>query len=150
MLARRNPIRDFYSLRRAMDDIFNETLTGLEHPASWDMAMDVSETEDGYTIRASVPGAKADDIEITYNNNTLTVRGETREEETREGEKYHLRERRYGSFSRSIMLPTRVNADQINADYQDGILTIHLPKAEEARPRRIEVRGGGEEKVIEG
>jgi HSP20 family protein len=107
--------------------------------------MDVSESEDSYDIHVSLPGANPDDIEITMNNNTLTIRGEVSSDEEREEHTYHIRERRFGSFVRSITLPSNVNVDQVDTNYDNGVLHIRLPKAEEARPKRIQVgaaRGG--------
>ena len=150
MLARRDPFRDMLSLRRTMDDLFDSAIVGWQGPSNWDLALDVSENEDEYTVKASIPGVKPEDLDITYNNNTLTIKGETKAEEEKEGEQFHIRERRYGSFSRSVVLPSRVNADEISADYQDGVLKVHLPKSEEAKPRRISVEGGEQKKVIEG
>lgn len=153
MLTRRNPFRDLFEMRRTMDRFLEDTLGGSEdYPFTYGMyvPMDVSETDDAYTVKASLPGIKPENIDITYSGNTLTVRGETRSEEEKEGEKYHVRERRVGSFARSITLPTSVNANNIDARYEDGILTLHLPKAEEAKPKRIQIQAGGGSKVLEG
>jgi HSP20 family protein len=95
-----------------------------------------------------VPGIKPEDLDITVTKNTLTIKGEVRQEEEKEEERYHLRERRYGRFARSITLPTSVDADEIEANYENGVLTLRLPKTEEVKPKRIEVKSG--EKLLEG
>lgn len=153
MLSRRDPFREFMSLRRAMDlaleDVVSDTET--EWPTrTWRIPVDVSETEDEYMVEASVPGMDIDDLEITFNNNVLTIKGEFKAEREEKEETYHLRERRYGTFSRSIAMPSDVDAENIQADYEKGILTLHLPKAEEAKPRRIEIQSGERKKAIEG
>jgi HSP20 family protein len=119
-------------------------------PLSWDLALDVAETDDDFVVKASLPGINPDDLEITYDNNVLTIKGEVKEEKDVEEQRYHLRERRYGSFSRSISLPTTVKADAIEAGYEAGVLTLHLPKAEEAKPKRIPVRSAQAPQMIEG
>jgi HSP20 family protein len=83
---------------------------------------------------------KPDDLDITITNNVLTIKGEYKSDETIEEEQYHLRERRYGSFGRSISLPVTVDADAVDAQYEDGVLTLTVPKMEEAKPRRIAVK----------
>lgn len=109
---------------------------------------DVVETEREIRVVTEMPGLNSKDIEIDVENNVLTVRGEKREERT-EGEqgKYHLAERRYGTFSRSFVLPRDVDSDGIQASFQDGVLTVRVPKSEKARRRRIEIGGEGEARV---
>lgn len=101
---------------------------------------DVVETEKEIRVVTEMPGLKRDHIEIDVENNVLTIRGEKREERT-EGEqgRWHLAERRYGTFSRSFVLPRDVDADNIQAAFQDGVLTVTVPKSEKARRRRIEI-----------
>ncbi len=95
-----------------------------------------------------MPGIDPDDLDITVTKNTLVIKGEMRKEEETEEERYHLRERRYGRFARSITLPTSVDADHIEANYENGVLILYLPKTEEMKPKRIEVHSG--EKMLEG
>ncbi len=104
------------------------------------IALDVSEDEDAYRIVASVPGISPDDIEITMEDDMLTIEGEVSSGADEENVRYHMRERRYGSFKRSIRFPLTVNADAIEADYDLGLLTLTVPKAEIVKPRRIEVK----------
>ena len=103
------------------------------------IALDVTEDEDVYTVVASVPGINPDDIEITMEDDVLTIEGEIASNDEEDTVKYHLRERRYGSFKRSIRFPLTVDADAIDADYDRGLLTLTVPKAEIVKPRRIEV-----------
>jgi HSP20 family protein len=114
------------------------------------LPLDVSENGNEYIVKASLPGVNPDDIEITVNGNTVNIRGETSsEEEQKDGEAFHLRERRFGSFARSISLPTSIDANKIQAHSDNGVLTLEIPKAEEAKPKRIQVQGGGQRKTIE-
>jgi HSP20 family protein len=133
---------------RWMDTPLNALSTW--QPTAWDLALDVVETDEDFVVKASLPGINPEDLEITYNNNLLTIKGEVKEEKDVEEQRYHLRERRYGSFSRSISLPSSVKADAIEASYEAGVLTLHLPKAEEAKPKRIPVQSGQAPKMIEG
>ncbi len=104
---------------------------------------DVVETEREIRVSVEMPGLKRDNIDIDVENNVLTIRGEKREERE-EGEegKYHIAERRYGTFTRSFVLPRDVDAENIQAQFQDGVLNVTIPKSERARRRRIEVGGG--------
>lgn len=104
---------------------------------------EVVETETNLRVLMEIPGVRRDDLEIGLEANVLTVRA-TKHPERNEGDRYHLAERRYGTFSRSFVLPRDVDAEGIDAEYVDGVLRITVPKSEKARRRRIEVRGGGE------
>jgi HSP20 family protein len=105
---------------------------------------DVVETEREIRVITEMPGLKRDNIEVDVENNVLTIRGEKREERTEgEGGKYHLAERRYGTFTRSFVLPRDVDAEGIGASFEDGVLTVSIPKSEKARRRRIEVGANG-------
>ena len=117
---------------------------------------DVMETEKEIRVVTEMPGLKREHIELDVENNVLTIRGEKREERT-EGERgrWHLAERRYGTFSRSFVLPSDVDAENIQASFQDGVLTVTVPKSEKARRRRIEIGGmdgqaqlGGEQQAV--
>ena len=130
----------------AFDQIFNDVFGvtgGRTNGASTLMRApetDVVETEREIRVVTEMPGLKRDNIEIDVENNVLTIRGEKREERT-EGEqgRWHLAERRYGTFSRSFVLPRDVDAEGIQAAFQDGVLTVTVPKSEKARRRRIEI-----------
>lgn len=141
VLTRWDPLQEVLDMRRAMDQIMQRTAT--DGQPQFDLAMDIYETPDAYEIEASMPGIKPEDVDLSLNNNVLTIRGETKAEEDKEGRNYHLRERRSGSFIRSITLPSSINEDAIEAHYDNGILKLRLPKAEEARPKHIEIKHNG-------
>jgi len=138
------------SMRRAMDRLFDRALepSWSETPV-WDLALDVVENKDEFLVKASLPGINPDDLEITFTDNVLTIKGETKEDKEVKEEQYHLRERRQGIFSRSISLPNRVKADAIEAGYDAGVLTLKLPKVEEVKPKRLAIKVDGM-KMIEG
>lgn len=141
-MTRWEPFRELMSMREAMDryfgDAFLRTAGGLEMDGT--LLVDLAQTEDDVIVRASLPGVKPDDIHISVTGDVLTLRGETREEKASEEANYHLRERRYGAFSRTISLPTGVVADKAKADFENGVLTLTLPKAEEHKPKTITVK----------
>ncbi len=147
-ITRWDPWGDMVSLRDAMDNLVAESFVrprseGTGGGAS--LALDIREQGDDYLITAPVPGVQPDDVEITVLGDTLRIRGERREsrEEQREGNRWLLREQRYGMFERSVRLPSTIRADDAKAEFKDGILTVTLPKSEEAKERRIQVRGSG-------
>jgi HSP20 family protein len=137
------PFREMISLREAMDSLFENALIEPRRPGQsgdWGIPLDVTENEDSFVVKASIPGANPEDLEVTVIGDVLSVKGEIKSEAEKENERYHVRERRYGSFSRSVTLPAPVEADQVQADYQNGILTLTLPKTEEVKPKRIAVK----------
>jgi len=152
-IVRWDPIREMVSMRNQMDRLMSDAFSA---PSVWQndeyagymrLALDVTENDENYTVHASVPGINAEDLEISFTENTLTIKGETKDERTDENEKWHLRERRFGSFMRSISLPSAVNADAIEAHFENGVLTLTLPKAEEVKPRRIAIKPNGQKMV---
>ena len=150
-LVQWDPFREMMTLRSAIDRLFDQTFftPGESWQATtWQLPLDVAETENEFIVKASVPGINPDDLEITYTNKTLTIKGELKEEKELDEQRYHLRERRWGSFTRSLALPNPVRPDEIKAHYEAGVLTLSLPKAEEARPKRIAVQSSG--KLLEG
>jgi HSP20 family protein len=145
-IVRWEPFRDFMTLREAMDRLFEESFVGPRRrewlaPTEATLALDMFQTEDSVVVRTSVPGVKPDDIDITISGNTLSISGETKEEEEVKEENYIRRERRYGSFARSIALPEGTDLDNTEASFEDGILTLTIPKAPEAKPKVIKVKG---------
>jgi HSP20 family protein len=154
-IVRWDPFRDMVSMRSQMDRIMDEWLRASNNLESGEngnalrLALDVSENDSDFIVKASVPGIHPEDLDVSFNENMLTIKGELREEHTDENERFHLRERRFGQFVRSISLPVAVDADKIDAHYENGILTLTLPKAEETRPRKISVRGQNDN-VVEG
>jgi HSP20 family protein len=136
-----------------MDRMFDNAFFG--EPLEWrtfsgDLALDVAENENEFLVKASLPGINPDDLDITFSGKTLTIKGEYKAEEEKEDVHYHMRERRYGSFSRSLSLPTPIKSDAIEAKYEAGVLTLHLPKTEEAKPKRIAVGVSEQPQMIEG
>ncbi len=151
MLTRWDPFRDLVTMRRAMDRLMENSLTD-EHDdvtSEWGLPLDVVENENDYLVKASLPGVKPEDLDITYNKGMLTIKGEMKDESESTKGQYHLRERRFGTFARTISLPSTVKPEDIKADFQDGILTLKLPKAEEVKPKRIPIHAGNGNKAIE-
>jgi HSP20 family protein len=130
------------NLRNVVDRMYENTYgqRGIMRPGSWGLALDIAESEDEFVVEASLPGIDPDDLEITYAEGMLTIKGEVQEDQEIDEEQYHLRERRYGSFCRSITLSSKVKAEDIDAIYEKGVLALTLPKAEEVKPKRIEVK----------
>ena len=148
MLTRWDPYQEMIQMRNAVERLFDNTYTPTPaQPVTWGLALDVVENDDAFVVKASVPGINPDDLEITFTDNVLTVKGETKSEEEVKDAVYHLRERRFGFFSRSISLGDRISADKIEANYENGVLTLRLPKAEEVKPKRIAIHPT---KMIEG
>ena len=145
MLTRWDPFREMLSLRNRMDRLFDRAYDSqMDWPetTTLGLALDVAEQENEFIVKASVPGINPNDLEITFNDNILTIKGEINADKEIKEDQYHLRERRFGSFSRSISLPTRVRAENIQANYEAGILTLTLPKAEEVKPKKIAIHVG--------
>lgn len=141
-VIRRNPVREMMTLRNALDRMFDDSFFApfrQDELVDWGLPLDVIEQGDNFLVKASVPGINPNDLEITLENDVLCVKGETKSEKEENTERYHLRERRAGRFGRTITFPVRVNGDAITADYKDGVLTLNVPKAEEVKPRRINV-----------
>ena len=144
-LIRWEPLNDVVSLRNVMDRLFEESyiqprfMSSVREGVMGQFALDVIENESGFIVKASVPGFKPDEIESTVIGDTLTIKGQSKAETLSEKENYLLQERRYGSFQRSISLPVGVQADQAQADFEDGVLTLTLPKIEAAKPKQIKV-----------
>ena len=151
MLTRYDPFREMLAIRNTMERLLDSAVTGTStlQPATLGLALDIAESENEYVVKTSLPGINLNDLEITYANNTLTIKGEVREEQELEEARYHLRERSYGSFARSITLPAGVESDKIEANYEAGVLTLRLPKAEEIKPKKIAIKAGDGHKVIE-
>lgn len=141
-IVRWTPSREFSSLWNAFDRMFEDSyMTPPEEQArSWGLALDVAENANAYVVKASVPGVKPEDIEVTLEKNVLTISGESRADESINTEEYRLRERRYGTFSRSLRFPAEVNSDSIDASYENGVLTLTVPKSEAVKPRKIEIQ----------
>jgi len=135
-----NPFEELAGFRRLFDEPFVGALRdGGLAAGEWKPLMDVVETKDGITLKVEVPGIKQEDINISLEDSTLTVKGERKHESEVNEEGYTRFERSYGSFERSVILPLTVDANRVKATYKDGVLEIQLPKKEEARPKAIKV-----------
>jgi HSP20 family protein len=115
---------------------------GSATATAWAPALDISERKDAYLVTVELPGVEADDLEITMEDGLLTIQGERQFTSESSEQQFHRVERRYGAFRRSITLPAQVQAEQIQASFDNGVLQIVVPKAEEAKPKRIQVRPG--------
>ncbi len=140
-ITRWDPWTDMLSLREAMNQLMEESYVrpGAARGQGFVPALDVSETQDAFLVEAAVPGLKPEDLEITVENSVLTIKGETRQENTAKERNFHRIERRFGSFQRTIGLPKSVQADAIKANLEHGVLKLEIPKAEEIKPRKISV-----------
>ena len=143
-VTRWEPFHDLVTLREAMDRLFSESFVrpgmafpsqGMEGPA-----VDMYQTKDDVVVKAAVPGVKPEDIDIAVTGDMLTIKGELKEEEKVEEGNYLRQELRYGQFMRELALPTQVNADKARAEFEHGVLTLRLPKAEEVKPKSIKVK----------
>jgi HSP20 family protein len=136
------PFRDLTSVRKDMDRLFDEFFSMPSTvQRGWGMPMvDMYQTEDEIVVKATLPGLDPDDLDIQITGDLLTLRGEVKAENVEEGAKYHLREHRYQSFSRSLSLPVPVVSEKAKAEMKNGVLTLALPKAEEAKPKTISVK----------
>ena len=142
-LTRWEPVREMMTLREAMDRLFDDAFTRPLNirDGGWSApAVDMYQTDDDVVVRVAIPGFKADEVQINVTGDVLTLRGEMKREEEKKDKAWHIREHRSGSFERSIPLPTNVTADQANADFENGILTITLPKVEEVKPKTINIK----------
>ena len=144
-LIRWEPFSDLVSLRDAMDRLFEESFVRPSSRllAPWgleSLAVDVVETKDEVVVVTSVPGVKPEDIDISVAGDTLTIKGETKMEEEIRRENLIRQERLYGAFARSVTLPAGLNADEAEAVFENGVLTLHIPKRKEVKPRTIKVK----------
>jgi len=151
MLTRWDPFQEMLNLRRTVDRLFDNVGADQDwaQPSMWGLAVDMVENKDDFIVKASVPGINPDDLDISYADDTLTIKGEIKSDNEVKENQYHMRERRYGSFARSITLSTKIKGDAIEASYQNGVVTLRLPKAEEVKPKRISIKVG-DQKMIEG
>ena len=147
-----NGVDPFRELDRWIDQTLGEALGGSqwrgETLRQWFPLTDVSETPEHLTLRLEVPGMAREDVKIAVENQTLTVRGEKKQETTRENETVYRTERSYGAFERSFTLPGHFDQEQVRASLADGVLTIRIPRREEAKAREVAIEGG--EKRISG
>jgi HSP20 family protein len=154
-LIRWEPAREINSLQSEMNRLFN---TFFDTPTAsnggslrrWVPAMDLVETDDHFVLRVDLPGLSEEDVSIELEDTALTVSGERKTEHEDRKEGYYRVERAYGSFSRQLTLPEGVDPDGIEASFDKGVLEVRIPKPEERKPRKVEIKAGGRPKTIEG
>ncbi|MBI1734236.1 MAG: Hsp20/alpha crystallin family protein [Candidatus Rokubacteria bacterium] len=139
------PWREMEDMQREMEDMFTPFFRGLAWPwreeRAWSPAIDMVERKDEIVVRVDLPGLEEKDIEVSVDDGRLTIRGERKEtrEEKDEGYEYYC-ERRAGAFFRGLPLPTGVDADKVKASFKNGVLEVHLPKAKESKPKKVEIK----------
>jgi HSP20 family protein len=157
-LIRWEPAREINSLQSEMNRLFNtffDTPTPGANGATlrrWVPAMDLVESDDQFVLRADLPGLTEDDVSIELEDNVLTVSGERKAEHEDRNEGYHRVERAYGAFSRQLTLPDGVDGDAIGASFDNGVLEVRIPKPEQTKPRKVQIKAGAkaDHKTIEG
>ncbi|HSL01657.1 MAG TPA: Hsp20/alpha crystallin family protein [Rubrobacteraceae bacterium] len=147
-----SPFRGFYDVQSEMNRMFDEMFSGLartgsrqqgEAPTRWAPALDALQEDGDIVVRAELPGVRPEDVEVTFHNGVLTISGERKAEQQREGSGYYVRERRYGSFRRSMTLPQGTDDSRIHARFQDGVLEVRVEGAAAVQePKRIQIEGG--------
>jgi HSP20 family protein len=146
-IIRWEPAREMMTLREAMDHLFDEAFThpfgirpnGSNRP-SVAPAIDMYQTDNDVVVKAALPGIEKDDVQINVNGDVLSIKGSVKQEEESEGKSWHIREQRWGAFERQILLPNNVVADKAQAEFENGVLTVTLPKADEVRPKTINIK----------
>jgi HSP20 family protein len=141
-LVRWNPLREMAMLQSAVDRIFDETWRTTTNASANMLALDVHDSNEAYTIIANLPGVEADKINVSYHDGTLTISAEISKTEAQEDHRILVQERISGNFTRSLNLPQPINIEEANADFNNGVLTLSLPKTPEVQPRQIPVRTG--------
>ncbi len=143
-LIRWSPSRNIMSLHNVMDRLFDDSFV---RPDAWfaplsvaDLAVDVYETKEDVVVKAALPGIKPEQVDITITGNTLSIRGESNEQNEVKEKDYVRKERRYGSFSRTVTLPDGLKSDKADATFENGMLTLRIPKSEETKPKTIKVK----------
>ena len=145
-IERWDPLREVVSLRDAMNSLFQESfvrpLGAMTGGGAGSLPIDVAETENEFVIKAALPGVRPEDVQITVHGDTVTIRGESRDEDEQKGRNWLLRERRFGTFQRALALTAPIDSGKADARFDHGILTLTLPKAEQAKPKQIKIGGG--------
>lgn len=148
-LTRWNPFREMEDMQRRMSSLFDwnplrrSNLTNDEESitvAEWAPLVDIAEDDKEYLIKVELPEVQKDDVKVTVESGTLTISGERKAEKEEKGRKFHRVERFYGRFERSFTIPDDAEADNVKAEFKDGVLRVHLAKSEKARPKQIEVK----------
>ncbi len=143
-IIRWEPVREMMTLREAMDRLFDDAFTARPLSAAnrnWEIpAVDMYQTENEVIVKAALPGVKAEETQISVADGVLTIKGEVKQESETKEKAYHIREQRWGSFERVLALPTDVVADKAKAEFENGVLIVTLPKAEEVKPKTISIK----------
>jgi HSP20 family protein len=144
-LTRWEPMREMVTLREAMDHLFDDAFTrpfGLTDGGhnSGMPAINMYQTDNEVVVKASLPGIKADDVQINMTGDILTIKGEMKQTDESKAKNYHIHEQRWGAFERTVQLPIAVVSDKAKAEFENGILTVTLPKAEEVKPKLITIK----------
>ena len=153
-ITRYDPFRDLRNLQEEVNRLFTGNVgrtfddEGIAR-GSWSPSVDIYENKEQIVLEAELPGMDREDFDLTVENNVITLRGERRFEKKEDTDNYHRVERAYGSFTRSFTLPNTVSGEGASADYRNGVLRVTLPKREETKARRIEVKGEGGARTIE-
>jgi HSP20 family protein len=153
-VLRWDPFQDLLSLQDEMNRMFDRafgqaTPGGRERGVrTWAPALDIAERKDAYLVSVELPGVNPDDIDVTLEGNLLTIQGERHQTQESSDQQFHRVERFYGGFRRTVSLPSAVQADAIQASYENGLLQLVVPKAEEAMPKKIAITGGQQRKAV--
>src|SRR5436309_8860733 len=154
-IIRYDPFRDLRALQDEVNRLFTGNMARFDDEGiargSWSPSVDIYENKDQIVLEAELPGMKREDFDLSIENNVVTLRGERHFEKKDEADNYHRVERAYGNFTRSFTLPNTVTAEGATADYRHGVLRVTIPKHEETKARRIEIKTetGGASKTIE-
>jgi len=143
-IVRWEPFREMTSLRDAMDRLFEDSFVRAPRLwpriGEWELPIDMHQTASDVVVKASLPGFKPEEVDISITGDTRTIKGAHKEEQEVKEENYLYKERHYGTFSRSVLIPVQVKSDKAEAVFEDGVLTLTLPKAEEVKPKQIKVK----------
>jgi len=152
-LTRFDPFNEMIVLRQAMDRLFEDsfvsrrTWRSVAGDSSLNPAVDVHQTADEIVVSASLAGVKPEDVQITLTGQSLQIRGEFKADEEAKRDQYLYRERRYGIFNRQLQLPVRVHGEKAQATFENGVLILRIPKAEDFKPKQIQIKAGALEPV---
>ena len=141
-----DPFKELEDMTQRLNRLFSGPLARSEQSrepltmADWAPSVDITESDDAYTIKAEIPEVKKEDVKVTMEDGRLTIQGERKQEKEEKGKRYHRVERAYGSFLRSFDMPDNVEEGKVKADFKDGMLMLTLPKSEKAKPKAVEVK----------
>jgi HSP20 family protein len=142
-IVRWEPFREMMSLRQAMDQLFDDSFVRIPHlrgDGLWGLPIDMYQTKDDLVVKATLPGVKPEEVDISITDNTLTIKGEHKEEQETKEDDYLYRERYYGAFNRSVAIPVKVKGEKAEATFEEGVLTLTIPKADEIKPRQVKIK----------